>query len=505
MNLKKNDGFYDIYLKEPIVLQNSFRQRSITDVTPVPEFSEVRELMPQPFWDGHDDSIRCWWKAWELAFLNLRPANLENKFISPFIDSAFNDCLFMWDSAFILQFAKYGLRVFDFQSTLNNFYCRQHDDGFICREIKEWDGGDRFHRFDPASTGPNVLAFAEWEYFNFTKDKNRLLEVFPALLGYHRWMRKYRTWPDRSYWTTGWACGMDNQPRTSSSDEWVFYHDHQTWIDANFQALLSTQILIKIVNLLNAKTETIQDIIDEEKNLSDYVNSFLWDGFYKDRSSDGSLSSVKTIGAFWCLHIDNIPKDRILSMVKTLRNPELFNRPHRVPSLAANSPYYKKNGGYWQGSVWPSTNYMIISGLKKCGYLEDAREIAINHYNAVLDVFNNTETFWENYAPEDFSPGSRAKKDFVGWSGLGPITFFLEYIIGLHRDVLTDTLNWVISLTERHGVKKYPFGKDGIVNLECNKRSSVLERPVVNVTSNIPITINISWPGGCEIIHSNQE
>ena len=59
----------------------------------------------------------------------------------------------MWDSSFILMFARYGTRFFPFQNTLNNFYAQQHPDGFICREIKA-DGADCFERYDPVSTGP---------------------------------------------------------------------------------------------------------------------------------------------------------------------------------------------------------------------------------------------------------------------------------------------------------------------------------------------------------------
>jgi hypothetical protein len=36
----------------------------------------------------------------------------------------------MWDSAFILLFARYGSRAFDFQRTLDNFYAKQHPDGY---------------------------------------------------------------------------------------------------------------------------------------------------------------------------------------------------------------------------------------------------------------------------------------------------------------------------------------------------------------------------------------
>ena len=98
------------------------------------------------------------------------------------MDTAFNDCLFMWDSAFILAFGRYGRRAFDFQRTLDNLYAKQHADGFICREIGTLDGLDRFERFDPASTGPNAVSWSEWEHYMSTGDRERLSRVFPSSL-----------------------------------------------------------------------------------------------------------------------------------------------------------------------------------------------------------------------------------------------------------------------------------------------------------------------------------
>ena len=66
----------------------------------------------------------------------------------------------MWDSSFILMFARYGTRFFPFQNTLNNFFAKQHPDGFSCREIKA-DGADCFERYDPVSTGPNLMPWCE--------------------------------------------------------------------------------------------------------------------------------------------------------------------------------------------------------------------------------------------------------------------------------------------------------------------------------------------------------
>lgn len=46
----------------------------------------------------------------------------------------------MWDCSFMTMYGKYAKSVFNFQNTLNNFFAKQHSDGFICREIRESDG-----------------------------------------------------------------------------------------------------------------------------------------------------------------------------------------------------------------------------------------------------------------------------------------------------------------------------------------------------------------------------
>lgn len=80
-------------------------------------------------------------------------------------------------------------------------------------------------------------------------------------------------------------------------------------------------------------------------------------------------------------------------MVKELDNPATFNRKHRIPSLSADNPKYKENGRYWQGGVWPGTNYMVMQGLVQKGYGKLAREICLNHYAQVFEVYKKTGTF----------------------------------------------------------------------------------------------------------------
>jgi hypothetical protein len=244
-NSKLTTERYDTHVPNRWVASNRFI--SVPPVTKkLPSFSQVRKTLPDPFWEGHSSTVACYWRAWELAFSNLKNPTPENDFSTDYCDTAFNGNMFMWDSSFITFFGVYARRVFNFQKTLDNFYRKQHTDGFICREISEADGMDCFPRFDPSSTGPNVMAWSEWNYFKNSGDRQRLEMVFAPLVAYHQWMRKYRTWPDGSYWSTGWGSGMDNLPRVKDSDYPDWESGQMTWVDATMQAILSARTLLQI-------------------------------------------------------------------------------------------------------------------------------------------------------------------------------------------------------------------------------------------------------------------
>lgn len=436
-----------------------------------------------------------------MAFKNLRRPAPGTGFLANYIDTAFNKCLFMWDSCFILQFCRYGSRAFPFQQTLDNLYAKQRPDGFITRELRQRDGQFQFHPHDPASTGPNVLAWAEWEYYLNFGDEDRLRRIFPVLTAYHRWLRFQRTWPDGAYWSCGLGCGMDNMPRQSADYDPLVHHGHLSWLDATLQALLSAELLTKIAVVLNREKDAC-DLREETTLLQRWANEKAWDertGFYYDVNKDGQITGFKSIAAFWALLAGVASKERAERLIAHLDDPRSFCRPHRVPSISAEENQYAADGGYWKGAIWPPTNYMILRGLTKCGFDDMAYAIAGNHHENVLKVFQATGTVWENYAPESAAPGKPAKSDFVGWSGLGPVAVLFEYIFGLRPDVPDQKIVWDVRLKEAHSVKRYPFGSDGLLDFSCPARNSETEKPAVKVISNVPLTLDLRWTGGREI------
>lgn len=481
--------------QNPQVQKNTFIGQATND-SPLPNYDEIKSQLPKPVWDGHGDVIRCYDKAWQLAFGNLRKANAAAGFVSDFIDTAFNSYLFMWDSSFILMFGKYAGHIFNFQQTLDNFYANQHKDGFICREICENQPGGQFTRDDPASTGPNIMPWSEWEYFCSTGDINRLERVFDPLCAYHKWLQLNRSWPDGSYWSCGLACGMDNQPRTQEQYNDYVSHGFMSWIDTCAQQYLSAEILIKTAQLLNREDE-VDWLKDECRLIYDTVNRKMWDdetAFYYDTMRDGSFSGVKTVGAYWTLLANLVPKDRLSRFVAHLENPDEFKRHNRIPSLSADCTQYSNDGGYWRGGVWAPTNYMVLCGLHKHGFDLLAHEIARDYLQNTVEVFNRTGTLYENYAPETSAPGNPAKKDFVGWTGLAPISILFEYVFGIHPDAVNHRLTWNVNLTERHGICNYRLG-DATVDLICEKRDSSDEMPQITLKSDIPVTAEIICNG----------
>ena len=492
----------------PFTGENVFLQRS-PENKPLPSYEQGKSKLPRPYWEGHDDYIDCYNKAWQLAFGNLRSPAEGSGFVSNFIDTAFNGCIFMWDSSFMLMFGKYGSRAFNFQGTLDNFYSHQHRDGFICREIREDNGEDQFTRFDPSSTGPDILPWCEWEYFLNTGDKERLANVFPPLMAYHGWMRENRTWLDGTYWSSGWGCGMDNLPRVQEGYSPLFSHGHMVWVDACLQELMNCNILTEMGKVLGREKDTA-DLALEKAVLEKVINEKLWDektGFYYDLWKNGELSMVKHIGAYWALIAGAVPAgEKEKRFVAHLDNEKEFKRPNRVPALSMDDPRYNPDSGYWAGGVWAPTDYMVLSGLDNYGEYKLAYEIASDALASVISVFRDTGTLFENYAPEFVGEGGKpwhgnpSHSDFVGWSGLFPISIMLEHVFGIKPDAEHSKITWYVGLCDAFGVDNYPFGEDGVLSFECKARRSKTDKPCVEITSNIPVTVELVWDGGSETL-----
>ena len=127
---------------------------------PLPTFEATRGKLPAPIFEEDPSYVKCYWKAWELAFRNFHEPAPGSGFVSPFIDAAFNQNIFLWDTCFMTMFCNYAHPYVPGIGSLDNFYARQHEDGEICREINRTTGRD----FEQWVNAKNEPLFSRWGY-----------------------------------------------------------------------------------------------------------------------------------------------------------------------------------------------------------------------------------------------------------------------------------------------------------------------------------------------------
>jgi glycogen debranching enzyme len=284
-----------------------------------------------------------------------------------------------------------------------------------------------------------------------TGDAARLERVWQPLVHYYAALQEYLQQGNGLY-MTDWA-SMDNSTRN------VYLDRGGTGIDISAEMVLFARQLTEIGGILGKAEEAGRFAADADR-VASTINESMWDAqrrFYFDLTLDGKRAPVKTVAAFWTLLANVASRHQAEALAAELENPKTFKRLNRVPTLAADEPGYVPSGGYWKGSVWAPTDTMVMRGLENYGYHALARDIALNHLNVAAQVFEKTGTIWENYAPDEAAQGNPARKDFAGWSAIGPVLYLMEYAIGLRADAPKNTLAWNLTPGVQHGCERYRF------------------------------------------------
>ncbi|HEX8554169.1 MAG TPA: trehalase family glycosidase [Sphingomonas sp.] len=392
---------------------------------------------------------RMYDKALAIALKKVRGGPEDPYFRKPFTDAAFSSNIFYWDTCFIATYAKYHLGVLPIENALDNFYRFQDADGFICREYTK-QGKPFWSKDHPVATNPPLLAFAELEVYQQSRDRDRLVRVYPQLKRHFDWLVAAFRMDDGLFISDGLGSGMDNIPRYPigwKDDEQgiplvqlfpqIYNHDtlDSRWNRQGRSVDMSAQMALFALNM-----KTIARLIGQSRDVAGYdrlhrsikvaVNARCWDeatGFYYDLGY-GKPIMRKHIGMFWTLIADLVPKQRLARMIAHLTDPASFWRRTPVATFPADQRGFDPKGGYWLGGIWAPTNYMIIRGLERVGRGDVAERLARQFYWSVARVFEQTDTFWENYAPDVLERGNASKPDFCGWTALAPITLWHEYI-----------------------------------------------------------------------------
>ena len=463
----------------------------------LPTFEKNKSKLPQPILEDNNELVKLYWKAWELAFKHFKKPPEGSPFVSNYIDEAFSPSIFQWDTIFMIMFARYGNSVFPAIQSLDNFYSRQYENGYICREIQETSGQDFVYEGRENTINPPLFTWAEIETYKLTGDKSRFASVLPPLEKYAEWLERYRRKENTKhnlYWQTGLGSGMDNSPRSGSA-----------WVCMSSQMKMFYDGLAFIASELGEKGKADR-YNSKAKDIGERINKFMWnedDGLYYDLDDEGNQVKVKTIASFWPMLAGLCDSHKAEKLLANLKDPKRFWRVVPFPSLSADDKDYKPQGEYWLGGVWAPTDVMVIKGLDKFsfndnyGYAHAFREFATyatqQYLEAMYEVYKRTGTIWENYSPEFFMRGLPAQSDFVGWSGCGPIMLLIENIIGIHADASKNEIVWYLNRIDKQGIKNLRFGKI-TTTLIAQKREAVNKSCTLTIESNMPYTLRvINW------------
>ncbi|MCX6151254.1 MAG: trehalase family glycosidase [Ignavibacteriales bacterium] len=462
----------------------------------IPTFDANKEKLPSPILEDNKDYVDLYWKAWELAFKHYKKPPQGSPFVSNYIDEAFSPSVFQWDTIFMIMFARYAHFIFPAIQSLDNFYCRQYENGYMCREIQEADGKDYVYEGRENTVNPPLFSWAEVENYKITGDKSRYQSVLPVLEKYAEWLEKYRKKENTKhglFWQTGLGSGMDNTPRSGSA-----------WADMSCQVAMLYSDMAKMCDELKY-SERAEKFRVKAKEISDKINQLMWnedDGLYYDLDDDGNQIKCKTVGCFWAMLAGIASQHQAEKLLEHLKNPKEFWRPIPFPSLSYDHPDYKADGQYWLGGVWASTNVAIIKGLEFYGFEEFATLASQTYLDGIYKVYKKNGTIWENYSPESFSQGNPAKPDFVGWSGCGPIQLLIENVIGLRPEGAKNKLTWKLNRIDKHGIENLHFG-EVTVSIICQRRSDVNSPAKISVTSNKPFELIVVNRNGTKNFNIN--
>jgi hypothetical protein len=471
----------------------------------------LRRGVPSPFLDEAPELVELYEAAWGFALEHVAEGTADNGFADHYMDEAFCDLIFQWDSCFMVLFGVNGLDAFPVMPTLDNFYGIQGDDGYICRIANESDGQATGDASDPSEPmiNPPLFAWAELRYAQRSGDLSRLPRVLPVLEAYAGWLdANVRTGPGL-YYTSMLGSGMDNAPRDSAYDGWV---------DQTAQVALARRNMGDLHTMLGQHAQAEAQYAAADAVCED-VRSLMWDDqerWFFDLDNTGAFLGEKTLASVWPLVAECATAEQQAAVVAHLQDPSEFWRVHVFPSTAADAPSYDPFGYYWRGGVWAPTTYASIQALELAGRRDVALAAAENHLRNLEQVYrgfepdedelaeeargDGTNTLWELYAPDHVRPGTRwdasllGRQDFVGWTGLGPIALLLEQLIGLEPDATQDRLTLHLNRSDRHGVEGYRFG-DQLVDLEVAARADASAPATVTVHTTDAMTLRVEAAG----------
>ena len=474
-----------------------------------------QDFIPEPICEDKPEYFELYKKAWELAHDHIK--HIEGMPQTPYMDEAFCETqVWIWDSCFMALFCKYASEVFPGVETLRNFYEVLYGEKHLAVVIPGenepgWTystPGQPYEMQVHIADNPPLFAWAEYENVLMNGD----IDYIKELLYEHKFLQKHYDWIENlcesvkpngvmlytwliaekdGYRWEGGCSGMDNTPRGRNGEHALKARPNNPdmlWIDALCQQAFSAKLISKMFAMVSDKEneDRWNKLFLDKKKI---INDLYWDDedefFYDIDCNTHKFLKVMSVASYWTMTSETATKEQAEKLVNRLYDPKHFGGIVPFVSLSRSDPDFNPDGEYWRGSVWLPTAYATLKGLANYGFFKEANELAIKLLEHIRRTYTDYEphTIWECYSPEKFKPATietgenlYVRPDFCGWSALGPISIYIEFVLGFYEiDALTQVIKWAKpnAFIGNIGIKNLRFGNIVTDICACGEKCTV--------------------------------
>ncbi|MFF5400284.1 alpha-glucosidase [Peribacillus butanolivorans] len=358
--------------------------------------------------------------------------------------------------------AKNNMRaLFDYQIKSDDDV-RPQDEGAIIDAIfynQDSSRGGEGGNWNERNSKPPLSAWAVWNIYEETHDKEFLEEMYPKLMDYHNWwytnrdhdnngVAEYGSMVSEANWKTdedgkvikdkkelpeldegavieaaAWESGMDNATRfdkegrgigdvgvkvfeNKRDGEVVGYSINQESVDLN-SYLYAEKGFLKLMAAELGMDEDEKTLIDDASKLKKYIQENMYDqesGYFYDLQFNDDGSKTKLLvnrgkgTEGWLPLWANVATDEQAETVKdNMMDEDKFNTYMPFPTASKDNEKFSPDK-YWRGPVWLDQALFGVEALQNYGFDTEATEETKKLFNHAEGLMGNAPIH-ENYNP----------------------------------------------------------------------------------------------------------
>ena len=416
--------------------------------------------------------------------------------------------IWQWDSCFMTLITNYANGTLDAFNNLDNLYRLQREsDGYISMA---YTIESEKEAYDTGRINPPLYAWAEWQHYVITGDRSRFSAVAPKIAALYAYIENHHRRACGLYWFDDpGSSGMDNSPR----GEYPSTHldgSGVCFVDLACQQALTADRLSKIYAVLG-NSEKAAFYAAENARICALINRYHWDektGFYYDffarenAEKRPKLINTKTVAVAWTLLCGAATGERFSRVLQHFLNEDEFYTRIPFASLSRDDLNYDPTGGYWLGSSWHPTNFVLLCAMYQNGYVKEARAAALQILHGIQAVYENADFggIWEAYSPEEYKPatlenGGLCQPEFVGWGGLMPITALIEIVVGINCNAPQNAITFRLLSKGDSGVENLHLGGQTL-SVCCRGYDAETESGMLCVRAEKPFSLTVETQSG---------